>query len=278
MQPKPPRLFGIHASPSKGLRWLLAALPFLLVISIYLFASDLRHRDNPSDKLLPRVSEMASAVERAAFTPDRRSGKYILLEDTKASLQRLLLGMSLAAVSGLLLGLNMGLFPGLRASFLGFITFISMIPPLAILPILFISLGVDELAKVMLIFFGTFPVITRDVYLAVSRTPREQLTKALTLGAGQMALVYRIVLPQVLPRLIDAVRLTLGAAWLFLIAAEAIAATDGLGYRIFLVRRYLAMDVILPYVLWITFLGFTMDWALRTLVRRRFAWYLAGKD
>ena len=55
-------------------------------------------------------------------------------------------------------------------------------------------------------------------------------------------------MPQVLPRLIDTVRLALGAAWLFLIAAEAIAATEGLGYRIFLVRRYLAMDVILPYV------------------------------
>ena len=55
-------------------------------------------------------------------------------------------------------------------------------------------------------------------------------------------------MPQVLPQLIDTVRLALGAAWLFLIAAEAIASTEGLGYRIFLVRRYLAMDVILPYV------------------------------
>jgi NitT/TauT family transport system permease protein len=58
-----------------------------------------------------------------------------------------------------------------------------------------------------------------------------------------------VILPQVMPRLLDAVRISLGAAWLFLIAAEAIASTDGLGYRIFLVRRYLAMDVIIPYVL-----------------------------
>jgi NitT/TauT family transport system permease protein len=61
--------------------------------------------------------------------------------------------------------------------------------------------------------------------------------------------VYRVILPQVMPRLLDAVRISLGAAWLFLIAAEAIASTDGLGYRIFLVRRYLAMDVIIPCVL-----------------------------
>ena len=239
---------------------MLAALPFVLVIGIYLVASDLRHRDNPSDKLLPRVSEMADAVERVAFTEDRRSGEYILWQDTLASLKRLLLGIGLAASVGLLLGLNMGLFPGLRSTLLAFVTFLSMVPPLAILPILFISLGVDELAKVMLIFLGTFPIITRDIYLAVSRIPREQITKALTLGASQLALVYRIVLPQVLPRLIDAVRLTLGAAWLFLIAAEAIASTDGLGYRIFLVRRYLAMDVIIPYVAWITLLAFLVLW------------------
>jgi NitT/TauT family transport system permease protein len=273
-----PRLFGIHARPGQGWRWVLAALPFVLVIGIYLVASDLRHRDNPSDKLLPRVSAMADAVDRVAFTEDRRSGEYILWQDTLASLKRLLLGIGLAATVGLLLGLNMGLFPGLRSTLLAFVTFLSMVPPLAILPILFISLGVDELAKVMLIFLGTFPIITRDIYLAVSRIPREQITKALTLGASQLALVYRIVLPQVLPRLIDAVRLTLGAAWLFLIAAEAIASTDGLGYRIFLVRRYLAMDVILPYVLWITFLGFSMDWALRRLLSWRFGWYLAAKS
>ncbi len=64
-----------------------------------------------------------------------------------------------------------------------------------------------------------------------------------------------MVLPQIWPRLIDSLRLTLGSAWLFLIAAEAIASTEGLGYRIFLVRRYLAMDVILPYVVWITLLA-----------------------
>jgi len=78
------------------------------------------------------------------------------------------------------------------------------------------------------------------------------------------------------PRLIDALRLTLGSAWLFLIAAEAIASTEGLGYRIFLVRRYLAMDVILPYVAWITVLAFSMDWLLRLLRTKAFAWAEAG--
>jgi NitT/TauT family transport system permease protein len=89
-------------------------------------------------------------------------------------------------------------------------------------------------------------------------------------------LVLRVVLPQMWPRLVDAVRLTLGSAWLFLIAAEAIASTEGLGFRIFLVRRYLAMDVILPYVAWITLLAFLMDWLLRLLRAKAFTWAQAG--
>ncbi len=267
------KLFGIHAKPDGWLKWLLALLPFALLLGIYLTASEIRHRDNPSDKLLPSISQMGKAVQRMAFSEDKRSGKYLMLADTVASMKRLLIGLSLAALTGLLLGLNMGLFPGMDRSFNPFVTFFSMIPPLAILPILFISFGVDELAKIMLIFIGTFPLISRDIRLTVRNIPREQITKALTLGASQLEIAYRILLPQVMPRLLIAVRLSLGAAWLFLIASEAIAADEGLGYRVFLVRRYLAMDVILPYVLWITFLGFLFDWLLRQAERRFFPWH-----
>jgi NitT/TauT family transport system permease protein len=107
----------------------------------------------------------------------------------------------------------------------------------------------------------------------VRELPKEQLIKAQTLDASTWQIVVRVVLPQVTPRLLDAVRLSLGAAWLFLIAAEAIASTEGLGYRIFLVRRYLAMDVIIPYVIWITFLAYLMDLALRRINVLLFPWF-----
>jgi NitT/TauT family transport system permease protein len=105
--------------------------------------------------------------------------------------------------------------------------------------------------------------------------PVEELIKAQTLGAGTWLTLWRVVLPQMLPRLLDAVRLSLGAAWLFLIAAEAIASTEGLGYRIFLVRRYLAMDIILPYVVWITLLAWLTDYGLRRINLALFPWYAA---
>ena len=254
----------------------LALVPFALVVAAYLIASHLRLADNPQDKVLPSLAQMAEAIQRMAFEPDTQTGDYVLWKDAWASLLRIALGVGSAAALALLAGLNMGLRPILKELFGNFLTFLSMVPPLAVLPILFISLGVDEVAKVALIFLGVFPVVARDMLLTVEKIPREQITKAVTLGASRWAIVYRIVMPQVLPRLIDNVRLALGAAWLFLIAAEAIAATEGLGYRIFLVRRYLAMDVILPYVFWIVALGFTFDWGLRRLVAWRYGWYLVA--
>jgi NitT/TauT family transport system permease protein len=268
-----PNFWGIHASPSRKLCWFLGLLPFLLLLACYLLASDIRHEQNPQDKILPHLSEMANSFSRLCFERDSRTGELILLSDTLASLQRLGIGVSIAALAGLLIGMNMGIFRGMAAVLLPVTTFVSIIPPLAILPILFITFGVEELSKVMLIILGIAPTITRDVFEEVRSTSQEQITKALTLGASQLELVYKVILPQVMPKLIETIRLSLGSAWLFLIASEAIASSNGLGYRIFLVRRYLAMDVIIPYALWITFLGFLMDTLLKWFLRWQYPWY-----
>jgi NitT/TauT family transport system permease protein len=265
-------------STADGLRrWVLGLLPFVVLVAVYLWASQLRLADNPQDKLLPSLSQMAGAMRQLVFEADPRNGDYIWLSDTWASLRRLLTAVILAAVAGLLTGVNMGLHRRAKELFGPFLTFVSLVPPLSVLPILFIVLGVDEVSKITLIFIGVYPLIARDVLLATQQIPRENIVKALTLGASPLAVTWRLVMPQVIPRLIDAVRLALGGAWLFLIAAEAIASNEGLGYRIFLVRRYLAMDVILPYVAWITLLGFTFDALLRAWLRRHFSWYVAGQ-
>lgn len=262
----------------KWLQFVLTVLPFVLLICTYFWASHARLEANPNDKLLPSAEKMTNAVERMAFKEDKRTGKIILWSDTYASMKRLLIGMGCAAVLACWVGLNMGLFRITENVLLAFVTTLAMIPPMAVLPVLFIVFGLGELGKIMLIFIGAFPVITRDIYLAVKHIPKEQIVKSMTLGASNLAVAYKIVLPQILPRLIQAVRLTLGAGWLFLIAAEAIAATDGLGYRIFLVRRYMAMDVILPYVAWITCLGYVMDTLLRGLLHWKFKWYMEGQE
>jgi NitT/TauT family transport system permease protein len=267
----------VNRRPDQINALVLGALPFVAVAFIYLIASDLRLEANPNDKLLPPLSSFADAIHQYAVEEELRTGRVLLWSDTAASIGRLALGVGVSALLGLVFGVSLGAIPYLRAVFTPFVAALSLIPPLAILPILFIVFGLGELSKVVLITFGIAPFIMRDLALRVGELPSEQLLKAQTLGASSWQLILRVILPQMLPRLFDAVRLSLGAAWLFLIAAEAIAAEDGLGYRIFLVRRYLAMDVILPYVAWITLLAFLTDVLMRVGARRLFPWYQGAR-
>lgn len=262
----------INLKPGRVAAAGLAALPFLALILLYLGASEARLAANPSDKLLPPLSAMVSSMHEMAFTEDRRSGDVLLWKDTAASLLRLFTGLAIAAILSLVLGTAIGTIPYLSAALGPFVAVAAMIPPLAILPILFITLGLGEVAKIALIAIGVTPVMTRDLAFRVAEIPAELILKAQTLGASSWQLILNVILPQLMPRLIKAMRLALGPAWLFLIAAEAIASTEGLGYRIFLVRRFLAMDVILPYVAWITLHAFTMDFLLGHLSRRLYPW------
>lgn len=262
----------VNRHPGRALGTALLMLPFLAVLLAYVLGSEARRADNPADKLLPAPAQIAATAERLVTEPDRRSGVVLFWRDTAASLRRLAQGVGLAAALGLALGLAIGLIPMVRAGLSGFVATASMVPPLAVLPILFIVLGLGETSKVALIAIGVTPFLIRELAQRTLDLPEEQMVKAQTLGASTSAIALRVALPQIMPRLIGAVRLSLGPAWLFLIAGEAIASDAGLGYRIFLVRRYLAMDVILVYVAWITLLAFLLDAGLRLLSRRLYPW------
>jgi len=266
----------INRRPGRASAVWLTALPFLLLAGAYLIGSDIRLQDNPNDKLLPALSTISDTLQRLAFVPDKRTGTYLFWNDTLASLIRLAVGIFTATIGALVIGIAVGLIPYVRATLSTFIAVLSMIPPLAILPILFIVFGLNEVAKIVLIIFGVMPFLMRDTQLWVQSLPTEQLIKAQTLGASSWQIALRVILPQTLPRLLESIRLSLGPAWLFLIAAEAIASTEGLGYRIFLVRRYMSMDVILPYVAWITLLAFAIDFALAWISRKAFPWQSLG--
>lgn len=262
----------INYPPSRGQRLFLGILPFILIAVAYLLASDARLSVNPTDKLMPGVPSFVAAMQRMMFEQDRATGALLFWWDTYLSLWRLFVGLGLSALMGLVLGTPIGFIPQLRATFDPVLAAISLVPPLAVLPILFILFGLGEVSKIVLIVFGVAPFLMRDVVLRVDAIPREQIIKAQTLGGSTWHMLIHVVLPQIMPGLINAVRLSLGATWLFVIAAEAITAEGGLGYRIFLVRRYLAMDIILPYVIWITLLAFLVDLALRKLSAWLFPW------
>lgn len=262
----------INIRPQRGTRILAGAIPILIVIMFYAVFSVARAEANPNDKVLPTFLAMAEAATRLFTQVDPRTADITAWADTTASLWRLGLGVGIATIATLFLGLALGIVPMVRATLGPIVTIIAVIPPIAVLPILFIALGLGEASKVALIAIGIAPFMIRDLAGHVGALPVEQMVKAQTLGAGSWLLTLRVALPQALPRLIESLRLSMGPAWVFLISAEAIASDVGLGYRIFLVRRYLAMDMILPYVAWISLLAILTDVALRMISRKAFPW------
>lgn len=266
----------LNRRPTRPAGILLAALPFVAVLIAYWIGSEIRLAANPQDKLLPAPATILNTAAGLFTEPNKRTGEILLWADTWASLRRLALGVGIGALISLTVGVGIGLLPYVRRGLSSFVAVLSMVPPLALLPILFIVFGLGETSKVVLIVIGITPFLTRDLSQRVLDIPHEEIVKAQTLGASTWVIALRVVLPQILPRLIAGIRLSLGSAWLFLIAAEAVAAEVGLGYRIFLVRRYLAMDIILTYVIWITLLAFLIDFALKTLSRKAFPWLGGG--
>lgn len=251
---------------------MLGAVPVLALLLLYVITAALRYADNPADRIMPLPDAMASALWTLATQPDPLTGNLLFWADTLASLQRLGLGLCIAMAMALLVGLVIGALPPARATLGPLVMGIAVIPPVALLPILFIVLGLGETAKVALIVIGVAPVMIRDLAGHVGNLPVEQIIKAQTLGANSWQLILRVALPQAMPRLLLATRLALGPAFVFLISAEAIASEVGLGYRIFLVRRYLSMDVIIPYVAWIALLAILIDMTLVATGRRLFPW------
>lgn len=266
----------VNIKPAKGPRILIGAVPIVIALVAYAVFSAARAEANPHDKVLPTFLAMAQAALRLFTETDPRTGEITALVDTTASLWRLAMGVGIATLSTLLLGIALGVVPLVRAALGPIVTIIAVIPPIAVLPILFIMLGLGEASKIALIAVGIAPYMIRDLAGHVAGLPAEQFIKAQTLGASTWQLTLRVALPQALPRLIDSLRLSMGPAWVFLISAEAIASDVGLGYRIFLVRRYLSMDIILPYVAWISLLAILTDWALLTVSRRAFPWAHGG--
>jgi NitT/TauT family transport system permease protein len=277
----------IHTHPGRTPAWMLSWFLFAAGLSAYFYVAHARHLENPDDRVTPTIAQMFRAFADAALKPaeeeEVREGaatqpllerirSSMLWKDTSATSRRFLVSVALL-FPAVLLGLHMAMFPYIGALFLRFIQFFDKIVALSLLPILFIAFGIDELSKIMLIVVGVTPTIILDTFNLTKSVPREQIVKGFTLGAGDFAIAYRIVFKQILPRVLNSIRLNLKSVMLFLFAGEMIASTGGLAYRIALLRRHMGMDTIIPYVLWVALLLFLVDLGMCKLNRKLHPWF-----
>jgi NitT/TauT family transport system permease protein len=278
--------FDIQARPNRVFAQALSCLLFVVCISLYMQISAKRHLANAEDRVVPNAKQLMSGIhasvlepaEEDDYIPANNASKWELFrhsmiwKDTVASGTRFLISLALL-IPAVILALHIGLFPYFGAGFLRFVLFFDKIVALSLLPILFIVFGIDEWSKIALIVIGVAPTMILDVTQMVKAVPQEQIVKAFTLDANNYDVAYRVVFRQVMPQVINSLRLNLKPMMLFLFAGEMIAASDGLAYRIAIMRRHMGMDVILPYVLWVACLLYLIDLVLRLLNRRMHPWF-----
>src|SRR5436190_21848303 len=140
------RLINQHPGRSMGIA--LGVLPFIALLFVYVIASQLRLAENAGDKLLPSLGTIADTFHNYAFEEDRRSGQVLFWADTWASLKRIGAALGISATLALVLAVSIGVIPRARALLAPLLNTVAMIPPLAVLPILFIVLGLDETSKI----------------------------------------------------------------------------------------------------------------------------------
>jgi NitT/TauT family transport system permease protein len=280
-------LFRIDATPNRATAWTLSWFLFAAGIALYFYTAHNRHVENPEDKVVPELRQLGQGLTDSVLKPDseqeapddqaslplwKKFFTSMLWTDTVASAKRFVWAM-LLLIPAVVLGLHMGMFPIFGQFFLRFILFFDKIIALSVLPILFIAFGIDELSKIMLIVIGVTPTIVLDTFNLSKSVPQEQIVKGFTLGAQDFGVTYLIVLRQIMPRVLNSIRLNLKAIMLFLFAGEMIASQDGLAFRIALLRRHMGMNVIIPYVLWVALLLFLVDFTMRFANRKLHPWF-----
>ncbi len=181
------------------------------------------------------------------------------LSDVGWSTFRIVAGFLIAAIMAVPIGLLMGSFEVVRSFFQPPVNFIRYMPASAFIPLLILLIGLDENEKLIIIWIGVFFQLTLMVMDIAHRVPDEMLNVAYTLGASRWKVFYKVFLPATFPEVVDALRITMGWAWTYLIVAEIVAAERGIGAFILISERFLRSDRIIAAIITIGILGLITD-------------------
>lgn len=190
-----------------------------------------------------------------------------------ASLGRIGLGLLAAVLTAVPLGIAIGRHRIVRGIFDPLIEFYRPIPPLAYLPLIVIWCGIGELSKVLLIYLAIFAPVAIATATGVRNVDPTKLRAAQSLGATQAQLIRHVILPSALPDILTGIRIGLGVGWSTLVAAELIAATEGLGFMVQSAAQFLVTDVVILGILVIALIAFALELGLRALQRKLVPWH-----
>ena len=206
-----------------------------------------------------------------------KSGWTLLAEqgfakDIGYTIWRVFGGFVIAAILAVPLGVAMGAYKPVEAFFEPFVSFARYLPASAFIPLLILWAGIGEAQKLSLIFIGSFFQLVLMIAVQVGATRRDLVEAAYTLGANDWGIVKRVLIPYAAPQIAETLRLVLGWAWTYVIVAELIGASNGIGHMITDSQALLATDQIIFGIITIGVIGLISDVAFKRANRAMFGW------
>jgi len=243
-----------------------AVVTVLIVLAIW---SALTYSGSVPRYFLSSPSNVAKAA--VALTRD-----HSLAHDVAASILRITIGFLMSAMIALPVGMLMGRSRAVWVALMPSISFVRYLPVPALVPFCILWFGIGEFEKVVIVFIGVFFQLVIMVADIVQHVPGDLVEAGRSLGLRGGALVRRVINPYSVPEVVEALRVTLGWAWGWVILAEVVGASSGLGFMIIKSQRYLLNSHMVVGLLIVGAIGFITDYAIRYFEGRIFRWKMLG--
>ena len=188
-----------------------------------------------------------------------------LWEHVWTSVRRVLLGVLFGGLLGIPLGFAMGLNSVARGLLDPIVEFVRPIPPLALIPLVILWLGIDEAAKTFLLFLAALFITLISARAGVSSIRIAKVHAAYSLGASKAQVLRHVILPNALPEIFTGLRTSMGVCWGTLVAAELVAADRGVGSMMMVAKNFLQTEVVVIGVIIIGTIGFAIEMLMRAL-------------
>jgi len=261
-------LFRIGEEIPRSLYAVIAAASFILPIALWCYFT---YTGKASALVLPTPTKVFTAAIRVW-----QDGT--LLPNIQISVYRIGMGFLLSAVLAIPIGILMGAYKTAEAAHEPFVGFVRYVPVPALIPLVMVTAGIGEPAKILLIFIGTYFQMVLVVADVTRDVPKDLLSAARTLGANKFQLLFNVLLPATLPGIMDTCRTMIGWAWTYLVIAEVVATDSGLGYGLILAQRFMRADELYVGIFTLGLLGIATDMIFKILKPRLLPWAEAQRN
>lgn len=259
---RPSKLWNINQSISQSSYWKLAVFSIVFPLAIWFLITKY---STIEPVFLPSPGDVVAAIGNLW-------SKGYLIADIKISFLRVSLGFLLSVIVAIPLGISMGTFATVRALFEPLIAILRYMPAPAFIPLLIIYLGIDEAPKITLIFIGTVFFNILMIMDSVKFVPQDLIETTYTLGGKRSQVLFQVITPYIVPRIIDTFRVNMAASWNLVVVAELLAASEGLGKRILLAQKFLRTEEIFACLIILGLIGFAIDMFFRLLLKFTCKW------